>query len=194
MDEYKNEEISISVTGHSLGAALATLNAVDIAAQKLNIPKDQPQNACPVTAFALACPRVGDSSFKKFFNGLRDLRELRVRNETDVVPKSLFLGFSDVGEELLIDTRESKYLKDGISAHNLEVHLHGIAGTQGKKGGFNLEVNRDIALVNKGLDALEDKYLVPVAWRVPENKGMVQQLDGTWKITDHNEDVIAIHP
>ncbi|KAK7362737.1 hypothetical protein VNO77_04858 [Canavalia gladiata] len=193
VEEYKNEEISISVTGHSLGAALATINAVDIVSQRLNIPKDQPQKACPVTTFTYACPRLGNSSFRKICNGYKDLRALRVRNESDIVPKSP-LGFSGVGEELVIDTSKSKFLKSGISAHNLEVYLHGIAGTQGKNGGFNLEVNRDIALVNKSLDALKNEHLVPVAWRVSENKGMVQQSDGTWMYTDHNEDgVLALH-
>ncbi|KAL5054141.1 hypothetical protein RYX36_034823, partial [Vicia faba] len=134
---------SITITGHSLGAALATINAVDIVANKFNIPKDQPQKACPVTTFAFASPRVGNSSFAKIFSDYKDLRALVIRNEIDVVPKSLLLVYYAEGEELLIDTRKSKYLKSGV-------YLHGVARTQGSKGG--LEGVRDIALVNKSND------------------------------------------
>ncbi|XP_016435135.1 phospholipase A1-IIgamma-like [Nicotiana tabacum] len=190
VEEYKNEDVSITVTGHSLGASLATLNAVDITFNGIN--KTTEGKEFPVTAFVFASPKVGDFNFHKAFSKLNNLHILRIHNVLDIVPKYPPIGYIDVGKELMIDTTKSPYVKppgDIVSWHLLEPYLHGVAGTQGISilAGFKLEVNRNISLVNKMGNILKDEHCIPGLWWVEKHKGMVQQQDGTWLFLDREE-------
>ncbi|OIT34074.1 PREDICTED: phospholipase A1-IIgamma-like [Nicotiana attenuata] len=185
VEQYKGEEISITVTSHSLGAPLAALTAVDIVYNVMN-------KGNLVTAFLSGSPKVGDQNFKSIFSNLMNLRALHVRNAPDLIPNyPAPLIYADIGVPFDIDTRKSSYLKNGDQAkwHHPEVYMHGVAGTQGTKlEGFELEVKRDISLVNKYIDGLKDEYRVPISWWIEKNKGMVQQEDGSWILMDHEED------
>jgi Lipase (class 3) len=76
---------SIAVTGHSLGAALVTLYALD------NALNDRIKNP---TIYTFASPRVGDASFARAFDEL-GLTSWRVANELDIVPR-VPLGYTHV--------------------------------------------------------------------------------------------------
>ncbi|KAI3906980.1 hypothetical protein MKW92_023596 [Papaver armeniacum] len=172
VEAFKNEEISITVTGHSLGGALGTLNAADIVANEYNKSKE-PNKSFPVTAIVFASPRVGDENFKHAISGMVDLRLLRIRNALDFVPHWPLVGYSDPGVELTIDTHKSPYLKgpgDFSSWHNLEAYLHGVAGSHGN-GEFKLQVCHI--------------YHIPESWWCEQNKGMVQDSDGSWRFLDN---------
>ena len=67
---------SITVTGHSLGAGVATLLALDLAAN----------TTFPITLYTLASPRVGDLTFSHVFNHVVP-NAYRVANRLDIVPK-----------------------------------------------------------------------------------------------------------
>jgi hypothetical protein len=82
--------VKLYVTGHSLGAALATLFGFQAAAEPDSlIPK-------PVSLFSIASPYVGDESFRSahlLLEGLGKLRHLRVVNHKDtvtIIPKMSF--------------------------------------------------------------------------------------------------------
>lgn len=177
IEMYKNENVSIIVTGHSLGASLSVLSAFDLVE---NVVRD-----IPVSAIVFACPKVGNRAFRKRVNSHPNLKILHIKNSHDWVPKIpfFFLGYVDTGISLTIDSNKSPYLKRSCSIidwHNLNAMLHVIAGWNGRKGRFNLEVERSVALVNKYSDLLKDRWLVPAEWWVQEKRGMVRGGDGEW--------------
>lgn len=199
IEKYPDEELSITMTGHSLGSALAVLSAYDIAETGINVRQDS--RAVPVCVFSFAGPRVGNARFKERAEVL-GVKVLRVVNVHDMVPKSPGLVFNErlpravmklagglpwsyshVGAELELDHERSPFLKptgDPACAHNLEAHLHLLDGYHGKGQRFVLASGRDPALVNKDADFLKDHHLVPPFWRQGHNKGLVRNHEGRW--------------
>ncbi|KAJ0593436.1 putative phospholipase A(1) [Helianthus annuus] len=87
VEKYKNEEVSIIVTGHSLGASLATLSAFDLAENGIT--------NVPVTAFVFGSPQVGNRAFNNRLNQFPNVKLLHIRNKIDLIPlyPSKLLGY-----------------------------------------------------------------------------------------------------
>ena len=197
---YKGETLSITVTGHSLGGALAILTAYEIAERGINkqTNKNGSVEAIPVAVFSYGSPRIGDAVFKRRFEELQ-LKALRVVNVQDMVPKSIggihppwSESYKHVGVELQVDSKLSPYLKrsrDRVDCHSLECYLHHIDGFQGSKSKeFALTTGRDIALLNKYCDVLKPEYCIPGCWWQAENKGLVLSAEGRWVEPDRPQE------
>ncbi|CAD5319955.1 unnamed protein product [Arabidopsis thaliana] len=190
-----DSDLSITVTGHSLGGALAILSAYDIAEMRLN--RSKKGKVIPVTVLTYGGPRVGNVRFRERMEEL-GVKVMRVVNVHDVVPKSpgLFLNesrphalmkiaeglpwcYSHVGEELALDHQNSPY--------------------HGKGERFVLSSGRDHALVNKASDFLKEHLQIPPFWRQDANKGMVRNSEGRWiqaerlRFEDHHSPDIHHH-
>ncbi|XP_078152357.1 phospholipase A1-II 5-like [Carex rostrata] len=199
IDRYKDEsELSIVCTGHSLGAALATLSAFDIVESGLAKLDGKPD--IQVTSIVFGSPQVGNKEFKERLEMHQNLRVLRVKNKPDVIPiyPTGILGYVNVGQELLIDSKKSPYLKESTTNvgdyHNLQGILHTVAGWNGEKGEFKLQVKRSIALVNKSSEFLKDELLVPGSWWVETNKGMILGDDGEWQLQVPPDEDLPVPP
>lgn len=91
--EQTDGSISIHVSGHSLGAALATIAALHAA-----LFCDQRQPGCKVDLYTFASPRVGDSRFAQACN--QRLSSFRIANSEDLVPCLPLSTLRVIGEEM----------------------------------------------------------------------------------------------
>ncbi|XP_030972286.1 phospholipase A1-Igamma1, chloroplastic-like [Quercus lobata] len=197
----KGEEISFTITGHSLGGALALLNAYEAAT---SIP------GLPISVISFGAPRVGNLAFKEKLDEM-GVKTLRIVVKQDIVPK--FPGFicnnilhklnfvtkkfnwvyRHVGSQLELDMFMSPYLKresDLIGSHNLEIYLHHVDGFLSKQRKFRWNARRDVALVNKTTDMLIEELRIPKFWYQLPYKGLVLNKHGRWvKPSREPEDV-----
>ena len=107
----------VIVTGHSLGAALAVLCAVDI---QYNFPHKD------VQAYLFGCPRVGNKAFSKSYNK-RVFKTLRIVNGNDIVTKVpfAFMGYRHVGAKLKIG-KNAGILPFSMKSHTLQEYYSNI--------------------------------------------------------------------
>ncbi|KAG2320219.1 hypothetical protein Bca52824_013432 [Brassica carinata] len=98
LEVYKNEEVSITFTGHSLGGVMSTLAAADLVHSRKNMIETGLQSKqVPITVFAFGCPRIGDQDFKRTVNSHKDLNILRIVNVPDVAPNYPLFLYAEVG-------------------------------------------------------------------------------------------------
>lgn len=156
MRSYGDEPLSVTIVGHSLGAALATLAAYDITTTFDRAPM--------VTVISFAGPRVGNRSFRSQLEK-SGAKILRIVNSDDVVTKvpgfvidnnDVAEGeavqvaglpgwlrervdykqwvYADVGRELRLSSRGSPHLSNGniatniATCHDLRTYLQLING------------------------------------------------------------------
>ncbi|KAK7295292.1 hypothetical protein RJT34_18198 [Clitoria ternatea] len=149
---FGDEPLSLTITGHSLGAALAILSAYDITTTFKNAPM--------VTVVSFGGPRVGNDKFRGQLEK-SGTRILRIVNSDDVITKvpglvvhdddvscnesvhvsglqswfrriveDMQLVYADVGQELRLSSRESPFLRKGdvATCHDLKTYLHLVNG------------------------------------------------------------------
>lgn len=111
---------SFLVTGHSLGAALATLFVIEN--NKFSIS----------TVYTFASPRVGDAEFVRQFNQL-PLNSWRIVNSQDIVPKlplriPVLFGYAHVATAFTFSAAGQVKCCPGCW-HSISTYLHGLDET-----------------------------------------------------------------
>ncbi|XP_015078892.1 phospholipase A1-Ibeta2, chloroplastic-like [Solanum pennellii] len=166
IEKYKGEPLSITVTGHSLGAALSLLVADDLSTCVPNAP--------PVAVFSFGGPRVGNRGFADRLND-NNVKVLRIVNNQDVITRvpGMFVSesldkklresgagrvlemldcrmpwaYSHVGTEFRVDTKMSPFLKpnaDVACCHDLEAYLHLVDGFTASNCPFRPNAKRSL--------------------------------------------------
>ncbi|KAL7591574.1 hypothetical protein Lser_V15G31921 [Lactuca serriola] len=172
IETYGNEPLSVTITGHSLGAALATLTAYDITSKFKHSPM--------VTVVSFGGPRVGNRNFRSQLEN-SGTRILRIVNSTDVITKvpgflvddsttndvsksevhgsgwpgwlqkrvdeSDWFRYADVGKELRLSSNASPYLTrtNFATCHDLKTYLHLVDGFVSSTCPFRTTAKRLIA-------------------------------------------------
>lgn len=105
LQSYGDEPLSLTITGHSLGAALATLTAYDI--------KTTFKRAPLVTVISFGGPRVGNRSFRLRLEK-QGIKVLRIVNSDDLITKvpGFVIDDDDLDEDV---SSSSTYRRENVN-------------------------------------------------------------------------------
>ncbi|KAL0306794.1 UNVERIFIED_CONTAM: Phospholipase A1-IIdelta [Sesamum radiatum] len=157
-DLYKNESVSITLTGHSLGAPAGGRQVFNERMRQYpNLKVLQVRNRIDLIPL-----------YPSEFLGYKNT--------------GIPLEIDSRKSPSLKDT------KNPSDWHNLQAMLHVVAGWNGPQEEFELKVKRSLALVNKSSSILKDEYLIPGSWWVEKNKGLVRDENGEWTWPAPDED------
>ncbi|MED6118762.1 hypothetical protein PIB30_005901 [Stylosanthes scabra] len=185
IEMYEGETLSITITGHSLGAALALLVANEITTRVPDAPS--------VAVFSFGGPKVGNKAFGDKITA-QGVKVLRIVNSQDVITKvpgmfvseefeqtlrnskigsvlDMFdentpLAYSHVGAELRVDTKMSPFLKpdaDMACCHDLEAYLHLVDGFLASNCPFRANAKRSLARLMQDQSANVKKLYISKA-------------------------------
>jgi hypothetical protein len=105
---------TIMVVGHSLGGALATLCAADLAHRHPNLH---------VRSYVFGSPRVGDRGFVQEVQRLTNLNIIRIYNKYDLVPCLPWFGFTHTPSQICVSAGNTRWYQV-LKRHSIQHMYH----------------------------------------------------------------------
>ncbi|KAH9747941.1 Lipase 3 domain-containing protein [Citrus sinensis] len=194
----RGEMVSLTLTGHSLGGALALLNAYEAEISFSDVF---------INVISFGAPRVGNLAFKEKLNELGTQLKLDkcrspyLKDDTDFSGRhnlELYLGkncsatvvpcYSCTQPLDLNGPHPSKWIQrlnaTVVRYHSCTVagslNLHLLDGFLSRKAKFRRNARRGLALVNKSSDMLIEELKIPEFWYQLPYKGLVLNKCGRW--------------
>ncbi|RLN04926.1 hypothetical protein C2845_PM13G16270 [Panicum miliaceum] len=185
--DHPREDMSVTLAGHSMGSALATLLGYDLA--ELGLNREASGRRVPVTVFSFGGPRVGNAAFKDRCDelGVKVLRVANVRDPVTMLPGALLNEgtrgllaawggdrYTHVGVELALDFLR---LRDPGSVHDLGTYVSSIkTETCGKEP--NAAADGRGGVLAKAVEFVEGQRAAASAWKEAalQMGGLVQTL------------------
>ncbi|KAB8256132.1 triacylglycerol lipase B [Aspergillus pseudonomiae] len=109
----RNPDYSIVITGHSAGAAIGTLAAMELR-----------KAGWFIDLYAYGSPRVGNRAFAEFLTGQEHGSSFRITHSTDMVPQfpPRILGYSHFSPEYWVTTDKGGYFREPEFAGIQAIH------------------------------------------------------------------------